>query len=64
MYEVLTLNKIAKCGLEMLDKDAFSVSEASERILPITGTTLDIVIFVAFNAAASVVPLITPVKPI
>ena len=30
MYEVLTLNKIAKCGLDMLDKDVFSVTEASE----------------------------------
>lgn len=30
MYEVLTLNKIAKCGLDMLDKDVFSVTEASD----------------------------------
>ena len=27
MYEVLTLNKIAKCGLDMLDKDAFTVTD-------------------------------------
>lgn len=30
MYEVLTLNKIAKCGLDMLDKDIFTVTDASE----------------------------------
>lgn len=30
MYEVLTLNKIAKCGLDMLDKDVFSVTEATD----------------------------------
>lgn len=30
MYEVLTLNKIAKCGLEMLDEDVFTVTDASE----------------------------------
>ncbi len=30
MYEVLTLNKIAKCGLDMLDEDVFTVTDASE----------------------------------
>ncbi len=30
MYEVLTLNKIAKCGLDMLDSDIFTVTDASE----------------------------------
>ncbi len=30
MYEVLTLNKIAKCGLDMLDSDIFQVTEAAE----------------------------------
>ena len=28
MYEVLTLNKIAKCGLDMLDKDIFTVTDS------------------------------------
>ena len=27
MYEVLTLNKIAKCGLDNLDKDLFTVTD-------------------------------------
>ena len=30
MYEVLTLNKIAKCGLDMLDSDIFTVTDSSE----------------------------------
>lgn len=30
MYEVLTLNKIAKCGLDMLDGDIFTVTDSSE----------------------------------
>ncbi len=30
MYEVLTLNKIAKCGLDMLDADIFTVTDASD----------------------------------
>ncbi|MBQ8588075.1 MAG: phosphoglycerate dehydrogenase [Clostridia bacterium] len=30
MYEVLTLNKIAKCGLDMLDEDIFTVTDASD----------------------------------
>lgn len=30
MYEVLTLNKIAKCGLDMLDSDIFSVTDSSD----------------------------------
>ena len=30
MYEVLTLNKIAKCGLDMLDKNIFSITDAIE----------------------------------
>lgn len=30
MYEVLTLNKIAKCGLDMLDKDIFTVTDSSD----------------------------------
>ena len=30
MYEVLTLNKIAKCGLDMLDSNIFQVTEAAE----------------------------------
>jgi D-3-phosphoglycerate dehydrogenase len=30
MYEVLTLNKIAKCGLDMLDSDAFTVTDSTD----------------------------------
>ena len=30
MYEVLTLNKIAKCGLDMLDKNVFSITDVTE----------------------------------
>jgi len=30
MYEVLTLNKIAKCGLDMLDGEVFTVTDNSE----------------------------------
>ena len=30
MYEVLTLNKIAKCGLDMLDEDIFTVTDATD----------------------------------
>lgn len=30
MYEVLTLNKIAKCGLDMLDSDLFTITDSSE----------------------------------
>ncbi len=30
MYEVLTLNKIAKCGLDMLDKDIFNITDSSD----------------------------------
>ena len=30
MFEVLTLNKIAKCGLDMLDEDIFTVTDASD----------------------------------
>ncbi len=30
MYEVLTLNKIAKCGLDMLNEDIFTVTDASD----------------------------------
>ena len=30
MYEVLTLNKIAKCGLDMLDQDIFTVTDATD----------------------------------
>ncbi len=30
MYEVLTLNKIAKCGLDMLDKGIFNITDSSD----------------------------------
>ena len=30
MYKVLTLNKIAQCGLDMLDKNHFSISDADD----------------------------------
>ena len=30
MYEVLTLNKIAKCGLDMLDTDVFTVTDNTD----------------------------------
>lgn len=30
MYEVLTLNKIAKCGLDMLDKEIFNITDTSD----------------------------------
>lgn len=30
MYEVLTLNKIAKCGLDLLDGDVFNITDSSE----------------------------------
>ena len=30
MYEVLTLNKIAKCGLDMLDSDLFNITDSCE----------------------------------
>jgi len=30
MYEVLTLNKIAKCGLDMLDENVFTVTDAND----------------------------------
>jgi len=30
MYEVLTLNKIAKCGLDMLDSEVFTVTDNAE----------------------------------
>lgn len=30
MYEVLTLNKIAKCGLDMLNPDIFTVTDATD----------------------------------
>lgn len=30
MYEVLTLNKIAKCGLDMLDSDIFTITDSCE----------------------------------
>jgi len=31
MYEILTLNKIAKCGLDMLDSNIFTVTDASDK---------------------------------
>ena len=41
-----------------------TASEASDKIPPTTGTTEEMVTFVAFSAAASVVPLTTPVTVI
>jgi hypothetical protein len=45
-----------------IDAPAKTVSEASAMMLPITGRTVEIVVFRALVVTASVVPEMTPVR--
>ena len=48
MYEVLTLNKIAKCGLDKLDKNIFTITDEVKNP--------DAIILRSFKMHASVSP--------